>query len=281
MMMKKTGFSKITIGVLSIFSLSLITSCGAIKYNTLEDVIHNKTLSISINAEFAPFEYYERGKIVGFDIDLINEYCKYLDVRADINDMDFDAMLLFTYKGKSDCAISGITKNSKREEVFTFSDPYFQSNQVVVVAKNSEYFPLSNKDDVLNRLSEKRARIGCQRGTTSEYYILGTGDERMRGIPNTTCVPFDTVVMAIKDLNEGRLDAVIGDDVPLNYILSSYEKLAIIPNISLLDENLCVAFGKNNFTLVDSFNTFLANNQELIDNLKKKFFGGNYEKTKI
>lgn len=276
--MKRTRIriKKIFTTILFTFTLCLISSCNEVYYNNLDDVKRSKILSISTNAEFAPFEYYEKGKVKGFDIDLINAYCEYIGVKSNILDMDFDAMLLYAYKGKSDCAISAITKNSKREEVFTFSNSYFKSSQVIVVLKNSKYLSLNNKDEILNELSKDQAKIGCQRGTTSEYFILGTDEERMEGIENTTCVTFDTTALAIRDLNEGRLDAVICDDAPLKYILDIYQNVIMIPEISLIDEEMCVVFGKDNFTLVNSFNEFLSTNEILISNLKDKYFGENY-----
>ena len=41
----------------------LITACKEKKDNVLK---------AGINADFPPFEYYENGQVVGFDIDLIN-----------------------------------------------------------------------------------------------------------------------------------------------------------------------------------------------------------------
>ena len=61
-----------------IASLAVILSaCGQKEEATPnEKEQENKTLRVVTAADYAPFEYRERGKIVGFDVDLANAVAK-------------------------------------------------------------------------------------------------------------------------------------------------------------------------------------------------------------
>ena len=59
----------------------------------------SKKLYVGTNAEFEPFEYRESGNIVGFDIELVGEIAKLINVEIEIEDMAFDG-LLPAYKRK-------------------------------------------------------------------------------------------------------------------------------------------------------------------------------------
>ena len=60
---------------------------------------------------------------------------KYINVKINIKNMDFNASLLSVSTSKADLAIAAITKNAKREETLSFSDSYYTANQVIIVSE--------------------------------------------------------------------------------------------------------------------------------------------------
>ena len=124
--------------LLPLISLLLLNSCNY-KYLTLDEIIASNKLVVTTNAEFAPFEYKQGSKLKGIDIEIIEQYAKYLNVELEIKDLDFDAALLSVSTCKSDLAIAAITTNDKRKEAFDFSNSYYEANQVVIVNSNSLY----------------------------------------------------------------------------------------------------------------------------------------------
>lgn len=86
------------------------------------------TITVAINAEFAPFEYYENGKLTGFDIDLMNEICNAAGYEIEYLDMPFDSLIYAVELGKADCAISTITYTEERDMVVDFSVPYLEAS---------------------------------------------------------------------------------------------------------------------------------------------------------
>ncbi len=233
-----------------------------------------KKLVVGTNAEFPPFEYKEGSTVTGLDIDLINAYGKWANVEIEVQDMEFDAALAGVKTGKIDIAIAGITANDARREVMSFSDGYYSSNQVVVV--NSESTTLTNlttEAEILAALEGKN--IGCQRGTTGQYYIEGDVDWQFSGITGATCTMFDNAPTALTALKNKQVDAVIIDEAPAKAIVSSKfsTTLTILPT-ALTSEEYAIAVKKSNTKLVKSLNEFLAeykSNGEY-DKLIKKYF---------
>ena len=260
--------------LLSLVAMFGLTACGGAKFNTVDQIKSNGVLTVGTNAEFAPFEYIDNGEITGLDMDLIKAYGSYLGVKVDIQDMDFDAALLSASKGKVDCAIAAVTKNAKREQTLSFSNAYYSSNQVVIVKDDSPYAALTTEDAILSALTSNKASIGCQRGTTGQYYIEGDEDWEFDGIADSTCKTYDTGALAVKDLQNGKLDAVVIDSAPANIYVTKYEGVKVLP-VVLTEEEYAIAVTKGNQTLVDSINTFIADAKKngTFDEIVNKYFG--------
>ena len=96
----------------------------------------NGTLTIAVNAYFEPYEYYSNGKVCGIDVDISNAIADYLNMKIDVEDMEFDSIITAVSSGKADFGISGITVTEERLKNIDFSIPYTTSSQVVIVRNN-------------------------------------------------------------------------------------------------------------------------------------------------
>ena len=96
----------------------------------------NGTLTIAVNAYFEPYEYYSNGKVCGIDVDISNAIADYLNMKIDVEDMEFDSIITAVSSGKADFGISGITVTEERLNNIDFSIPYTTSSQVVIVRNN-------------------------------------------------------------------------------------------------------------------------------------------------
>ena len=237
-------------------SLCFLTSCSS-KFQTVEDIQKKAKIIVTTNAEFAPFEYKERTEFLGIDMDFIKSYAAYLKVDITIQDIDFDAALLSVSANKSDLAIAGITKNAKREKTLSFSDSYYTASQVVIVSSTSSLTSLSTQEEILNALSSSKAKIGCQRGTTGQYYIEGDKDWEFEGIKDTTCITYDTGALAVTALANGQIDAVIIDEAPAKLYCNKISGVEVI-DVVLTEEEYAIAVAKGNDSLVASLNAFIA-----------------------
>ena len=173
--MKKTNLS-----LLALLGVISLTGCSN-KFLTLEQIQESGKLIVTTNAEFAPFEYKEGNELKGIDIEIIKAYGEYINVEVEIKDVDFDAALLSVSNCKSDLAIAAITKNATRDETMDFTNSYYEANQVVIVKEGSAYTSYTTVDEIVGALSADNAKIGCQRGTTGQYYIEGDADWEFDG----------------------------------------------------------------------------------------------------
>ncbi|MDE5868357.1 MAG: ABC transporter substrate-binding protein [Anaeroplasmataceae bacterium] len=253
--------------------MGLLASCSS-GFNNVKDIKKKGKLVVATNAEFAPFEYKDGSNFVGIDMEIISSYADYLGVTADIQDMDFDAALISVSTNKADVAIAGITKNSKREETLSFTDSYYTASQVVIVKSDSSYASLSTEEEILSALSSAKAKIGCQRGTTGQYYIEGDEDWEFEGIADTSCVTYDNGAMAVTALSNGQIDAVIIDEAPAIMYCKKISGVQVL-DVVLTEEEYAIAVAKGNDDLVSSLNEYIAKMKEdgSFETIVKKYYG--------
>ena len=263
--------------------LLLVALTGAAALSLAACGKDKNTLVVGTNAAFPPFEYKVDNKITGFDMDLIQAYGKFAGKKIKIKDMEFDSALTSASTGKIDIAIAGITKNEKREKTLSFSDGYYSSNQVVVLSTttaesiNAATTTLTGNEKInaiLKQLEGKK--IGVQRATTGQFYVEGDADWGFDGIKDADCRPYDNGGLAIKDLNDGKVDAVILDEAPAKNIVSkNYSSTLSILDSALTEEEYAIAVKKGNTELVNSLNEFIktikANGK--YNELLEKYFG--------
>ncbi len=112
----------------------------------------NQTFVIAFSAEFPPFGYKDdNGQYAGFDLDLAKEVAKRNNwtfkaqpiISWDTKDVDLNS-------GSVDCIWSEFTIDG-RENNYTWSKPYFNNSQVIVVRSNSN---ITSFDDLKGKVVE-------------------------------------------------------------------------------------------------------------------------------
>ena len=204
------------------------------------------------NAAFPPFEYLadelnEDGtaKVAGVDADIAAEIAKDLGVELEIIDMDFDGIILAVQSGKGDFGAAGMTVTAEREEQVAFSIKYVKSAQYILVKADS---------DITCAADLEGKTIGVQLGTTGDFYAT---DE----IPGSTVMPYKDAVTASLDLANGRIDAVITDELPAKSIAASNEALKLIEEV-LTEEEYAIAVAKEKTDLIEAINATITRLQE-------------------
>ncbi|MDR1630349.1 MAG: basic amino acid ABC transporter substrate-binding protein [Oscillospiraceae bacterium] len=219
------------------FSLMLIVgafaSCGT---GASENI-----LVVGTNAEFAPFESFDDDKnFIGFDIDLMKEIGKKIDREIKFENFDFDA-LVAAVGTRCDVAIAALTVDEERALAVDFSETYFTAKQNVIVMKDSD---IASADDL------KGLRIGAQSGTTG----AGIAEE----IDNVTFKGYDKAALAVLDLKNGNLDAVIVDRNPAAEFVKVNTDMKAIGEAFFEDEFYAVAVKKGESELLAQINQALS-----------------------
>ncbi|MBR4676316.1 MAG: transporter substrate-binding domain-containing protein [Victivallales bacterium] len=157
------------------------------------------------NPEFAPYEYLGANKqIVGAEIDIVNKIAEKLGVKAEIVPAEFDSIIGTVQTGKADIGASGFTITEERKKIIDFSKPFVVSVQYLIVpeactAKGVEEFA--------------GKRIGGQNGTTGLMMIEDAVNTGILKDTKTEVKSFNNAPDAVVAMVNGRLDAVVIDEL--------------------------------------------------------------------
>ena len=92
------------------------------------------TLRCMVSSDEEPLCYSDgKGKILGYDVDLILRIAEQLDYRVTFIDSSFEDLLPSLMAGQADLIASGITITPERQQQATFTDPYMEAGAVLLV----------------------------------------------------------------------------------------------------------------------------------------------------
>lgn len=241
--MKKLIIGLITLSLMVIFTISC---------SKKEEIIY-----VGTNAEFQPFEYLENGEIVGFDIDLINEIAKIIDVKIEIKNIAFDGLIPALQAKKIDIIIAGMTATDERRQFVNFTEPYYTSKQAIVVSKDNTTI------ETFDSLPGKKIGV-----------VLGyTGDIAVTALDNVDVQRYNGSSEAILALKANKVDAVVLDSEPAyNYALQNTELKML--ETDLAEETYAIALGQENTELLEKIDMALKTLKEngTYDMLYDKYF---------
>ncbi len=155
-------------------------------------------LTIGMCATWPPFEYRdENGELIGFDIDMANEICKELSLKAEFKDADWQGLVPSLQKGDYDILISCFAASESREETVAFSDVYYDLPSTIVIQEgNSE---IQSIEDLKNKT------IGVQLGTADEM----AAEELNKQLGFKELKKYKLPPDEFLDLKQGGIEAVV------------------------------------------------------------------------
>lgn len=184
-------------------------------------------LVVATNAAFEPFEYTKGDAYLGIDMEIMKGFAEKLGKELVIQNMDFEAVCLSVGQQKCDVAASGLTIKEDRKEYVTFTNPYYNAAQkIVVMENNTEFDACKTKEDVEEILKKKTKndKVGVQNGTTGQFYCKGDAEWGFEGYAMET-VGYKNGSLAIQDLVNGNLNYVVIDSAPAKCIAESINKM--------------------------------------------------------
>lgn len=178
-------------------------------------------LVVATNAQFEPFEYTKGGdSYYGIDMEIAKLLADSLGKELVIQNMNFDAVCLAVGQHQCDIAMAGLTVTESREAYVTFSESYYSASQrLITMADDTTFDNCKTADDVVAILDQLTSDdiIGCQSGTTAQYYIQGDLDDPegfgFAGLP-ATAKGYDNGSLAVQDMINGNIKYVIIDAAP-------------------------------------------------------------------
>ena len=202
---------------------------------------------VGFDAEFPPYGYKDdSGKYVGFDLDLAQEVCDRLGWTLVKQPIDWDAKDMELDSGAIDCIWNGFTMNG-REDDYTWSDPYVDNSQVMVVSENSG----------INSLSDLAGKtVGVQAASAALDLLQSEEEGGQKELADTFAAlqQFPDYNNAFVELQAGSIDAVAMDIGVAKYQLESRGEGYKILDEHLNSEKYAIGFKKGNTELCDKVN---------------------------
>ncbi|MEH2060519.1 MAG: ABC transporter permease subunit [Nostoc sp.] len=171
------------------FSCLLLVSCAV-------NSSVGKTLRVATEPAFPPFEFKgQAGELEGFSIDLMNALATAANFKVDFQSLPFDGIIPALQAKTVDAAISSITITEERAKSVSFSRPYFKAGLAIAIRTDNQ--------DITGFDTLKNKKIAVQIGTT--------GAAKAKSVPGVQIRSFDSAPLALQELLNGNVDAVIND----------------------------------------------------------------------
>jgi polar amino acid transport system substrate-binding protein len=199
------------------------------------------TLTIGSDIPYPPFEQGKPPDYTGFDVDLMDAIAQKLNLQPKWVDTAFGTIFSDEQAGKFDIVASSTTITPARSKKVTFSKPYFDADQSLMVQKGSD---LQSTSDITSDTA-----IAVQEGTTGQDYAEKKTDAQVQAFP--------AIGTAFNALQAGQVDGVINDFAVSAFALKKYPQLDVVQTIST-DEHYGFPMQKQNTALQDAVNGALT-----------------------
>jgi polar amino acid transport system substrate-binding protein len=168
--------------------------------STLDDVKKRGVLRAGVRQDVPGFgSVDEKGKTVGFDVDIATEIAKRLDVKFEPVPVTAATRIPLLQQGRIDLIAATLTHYRERDKVIDFSIGYFWTGQKLMVKKGSNINSIAD-------MAGKRA------GTTAGALSL---QNLMKAQPKAVGQTFEGYPEAFLAMQRGLVDAVVADIIIL------------------------------------------------------------------
>jgi len=110
-----------------------------------------ETLRVGMECNYAPFNWTQAedgenavalaggGYADGYDVRIAQRVADYLGYELEVVKTEWDGLIMSLMSGDIDCIIAGMSPTEERLLTIDFSDPYYESDLVIVVQKDGAY----------------------------------------------------------------------------------------------------------------------------------------------
>jgi polar amino acid transport system substrate-binding protein len=170
------------------------------------ETVESGAFTCAMSGEYRPFNFYGEGnKLQGFDVDMCKAIAKELDLEPKPVTGAFNTLVAGLQANRYDAIVGSMAVTPEREEVALFSEPYYKTGAQLFVGTDSAVATADDLED---------ATVGVALGTTFEAYA-----KELDGVGKVKTYQAD--IDALKDLQAGRLDAVITQGFMGKFLIKS------------------------------------------------------------
>lgn len=169
------------------------------------------TFTVGLECNYAPFNWTQTddsngavaisggmGYCGGYDVEIAKTIADALGKELVIQKIEWDGLILAVNSGKIDAVIAGMSPTEERKASVDFSDPYYESDLVVVVKADGPYVEAKTLADF------EGARITAQLNTFHDTVV-----DQIPGVKHMTAM--ETFPAMIVALNSGKVDGYVSE----------------------------------------------------------------------
>lgn len=239
----------------------LMAACGG------QTKSSENTIVVGLDDTFVPMGFKDdNGEIVGFDVDLAKAAAKKIGYNVKFQPIDW-AMKETELESKNIDAIwNGYSVTEERQQKVDFTKSYLKNKQVIITLKDSN---IKDKNDLKGKV------VAVQGGSSAEE-ALQKNKDIIKTFKGQDLILFDNNNDAFMDLEAGRTDAVVADEIMARYYISKIgnEKFKIL-NDDFGKEVYSIGLRKGDETLKEKLNNALLELKKdgTMEEISKKWFG--------
>lgn len=231
-----------------------------------EEIQEEGTLTVGTAGTLYPasFREEESDTLTGFDVELMKEVAKRLDLEIEFKEMAFDNMLTSVQNGQIDVAANDISVTEDRKEKFAFSEPYKYTYGTAIVRK-SDLSGIESLEDLKGKKAAGEATtvfmdVAREYGAEEVIYDNATNDQYLR------------------DVSTGRTDVILNDYYLQTLALAFFPEfdITIHPDIAYNPQEVAFLMDKENDELQENIDRVLDEMLEdgTVKELSEQFYNG-------
>ena len=201
----------------------------------------SKKFVVGFDADFPPYGFKEGSEYKGFDLDLARAVCEKKGWTFVANPINWDSKDMELNSGSIDCIWNGFTIQG-RENAYTFSSPYVDNSQVVMVKADSSVKTLA---DLAGKV------VGVQTDTPVQKALSAGGEKAALGATFKQLVVEPNYNQAVNELNAGAVDAVALDIGVAKRKMADMPGRFVMLQEIVMSETYGIGFKKGNTALRD------------------------------
>lgn len=217
-------------------------------------------LTVGTSADFPPFSFRdETDAITGFDIDVIKEIARRMNITLDIQDKPFNTLIAQMQLGQIQTIAAGMTPTEERAKQVHFTKAYITSNPLVIVTR-------SNGPHITDLAGLKGKNVIVNAGYTADLYLTRHTEISLIRLPR--------VADALTALEQGKADAFVTASFTLFPYVKEGDTRFTISKIPHTDEQSALALSKRlSKNVIDNINRTLDAMEEdgTLTTLKQKW----------
>jgi len=196
----------------TVMMMSMAVGCAKPAEEPAPEVATKKSyekIVVGLDDTFAPMGFRDdKGELTGFDVDMMHAVSEEMGIPFELLPIDWSMKETELKQGNIDLIWNGYTITKDRKEKVTFTQPYLKNKQIVVTMADSD----------IKTLADLKGKTVAAQAESSAIDAIDTKADVKKSFAEL--VTYETNDQCLRDLEAGRSDAVVADEVLLRYYIS-------------------------------------------------------------